>query len=103
MKINLQTALDMYTGHPNHPGLGGLVGPQFSVVNITISHGLSEAYRLLADVQKNYTWEEALTQPTGHQKMRLIQAHVDTAYRSVTEDLSGVLGLGLRFNALDGD
>ena len=103
MKINLQTALDMYTGRPHHPGLGGLVDPQFSIVNTTILHGLSEAHRLLADVQQNYTWEEALTQPAGHQKMRLIQAHVDTAYRSVAEDLSGILGLGLGFNALDGD
>ena len=103
MKINLQAALNMYTGHPDRPGLSGLVDPQFSIVNTTISHGLSEAYRLLTDVQQNYTWKEALTQPAGHQKMRLIQAHVDTAYRSVTEDLSSILGLGLGFNALDGD
>ena len=103
MKINLQAALDMYNGQAQQPGLGALVDPEFSIVNTTILHGLSEAKRLLTEVQQTYTWEEALVQPIGHQKMRLIQTHVDTAYRSVAEDLSGVLGLGLGFNALDGD
>lgn len=75
--------------------------PDGEDVDASVSHGLTEAVRLLDTLKGG--WRETLENPDGYRTLQLVRGNLQTALASVQTDVNGILGLGIGFNALDGD
>lgn len=102
---NLDAALQLYRGPKEGNGglrTGLLEHEDSEVVDTTILHGLTEARRLTAELATR-PWKDVLADPAGYRTLMLIRANIGTARSMVETEMAGMLGLGIGFNALDGD
>lgn len=102
---NLDAALQLYQGPAGKGGglrAGLLEHEDSEIVDISILHGLTEARRLTAELATR-PWKDVLADPAGYRALMLIRANIGTARSMVETEMAGMLGLGIGFNALDGD
>ncbi|GAB3127062.1 imelysin family protein [Novispirillum itersonii] len=75
--------------------------PDGEDVDVSVSYGLTEALRLLETLKGD--WRGTLGSAEGYRTLQLVRGNLQTALVSVQTDVNGILGLGIGFNALDGD
>ena len=75
---------------PGGPGIVGSVDFEFKTAGDSFAEGFP-------------TVEEAATDPKEHSRMLYLFIVADTLWKFFAEDISGLLGLRIGFNALDGD
>lgn len=75
--------------------------PDGEDVDVSVSHGLTEALRLLETLTAD--WRGTLDSADGYRTLQLVRGNLQTALTVVQTDVNGILGLGIGFNALDGD